>query len=78
MVPRFVTSCLLDEPLRVHGDGSAARDWIYVQDTCEAIDCVAHCDKPLVGEVINIGTGESLSIADRAAGRFGRWGSRKA
>ena len=37
-VPRFVTSCLLDEPLRVHGDGSAARDWIYVQDTCEAID----------------------------------------
>ena len=44
-VPRFVTSCLLDEPMRVHGDGSAARDWIYVQDTCEAIDCVAHCDK---------------------------------
>lgn len=66
-VPRFVTSCLLDEPLRVHGDGSAARDWIYVQDTCEAIDCVAHCDKAaVVGEVINIGTGRSLSIAEVA------------
>jgi len=66
-VPRFVTSCLLDEPLRVHGDGSAARDWIYVQDTCEAIDCVAHCDKAkVVGEVINIGTGVSLSIAEVA------------
>jgi len=66
-VPRFVTSCILDEPLRVHGDGSAARDWIYVQDTCEAIDCVAHCDKAkVVGEVINIGTGVSLSIAEVA------------
>jgi len=47
-VPRFVTSCLLNEPLRVHGDGSAQRDWIYVQDTCEAIDCIAHCDPKLV------------------------------
>ncbi|HEX8027867.1 MAG TPA: dTDP-glucose 4,6-dehydratase [Vicinamibacterales bacterium] len=66
-VPRFVTSCILDEKLRVHGDGSAARDWIYVQDTCEAVDCVAHCDKSkVVGEVFNIGTGVSLSIADVA------------
>ena len=24
MVPRFITSCLLDEPLHVHGDGSAS------------------------------------------------------
>ncbi len=66
-VPRFVTSCLLDEPIRVHGDGSAARDWIYVQDTCEAIDRVAHCEKStVVGEVINIGTEKSLSIAEVA------------
>jgi len=66
-VPRFVTSCLLDESLRVHGDGSAARDWIYVADTCEAVDRVAHCDSKLViGEVINIGTGLSLSVAEIA------------
>jgi energy-coupling factor transporter ATP-binding protein EcfA2 len=37
-IPRFVTSCLLDEPLRVHGDGLAARDWLYVDDTCRALD----------------------------------------
>lgn len=66
-VPRFVTSCILDEPLRVHGDGSAQRDWIYVQDTCEAVDRIAHCDPKLViGEVINIGTGTSMSIAEIA------------
>jgi dTDP-glucose 4,6-dehydratase len=66
-VPRFVTSCLLNEPLRVHGDGSAQRDWIYVGDTCEAIDRIARCDPKLVtGEVINIGTGVSLNIAEIA------------
>ena len=66
-VPRFVTSCLLDEPLRVHGDGSAQRDWIFVQDTCEAIDLVAHADpKVVIGEVINLGTSVSLSIAEIA------------
>ena len=66
-VPRFITSCLLDEPLRVHGDGSAARDWIHVGDTCEAIDLIAHCESGLVlGEVINLGTGVSRSVADIA------------
>jgi dTDP-glucose 4,6-dehydratase len=66
-VPRFVTSCLLDEPLRVHGDGSAQRDFIYVEDTCRAVDKIIHCEPSIViGEVINIGTGLSLSIADVA------------
>ena len=66
-VPRFITSCLLNETLRVHGDGSAARDWIYVQDTCEAVDLAAHCDRNLViGEVLNLGTGVSLSVGDIA------------
>jgi dTDP-glucose 4,6-dehydratase len=66
-VPRFVTSCLLNEQLRVHGDGSAARDWVFVEDTCDAIDRVAHCEPAKVlGEVINVGTGVSLSVADIA------------
>jgi dTDP-glucose 4,6-dehydratase len=66
-VPRFVTSCLLDEPLRVHGDGSAQRDWTYVDDTCDALDTIIHCQPDLVvGEVINIGHGESRSIVDVA------------
>ena len=66
-VPRFITSCMLDEPLRVHGDGSAMRDWVHVSDTCEALDRLAHCDIDTVaGEVINIGTERSVSIADIA------------
>ena len=66
-VPRFVTSCLLNEPLRVHGDGSAQRDWTYVDDTCEALDLVIHCAPELVvGEVFNLGNGESRSIVEVA------------
>lgn len=67
LVPRFVTSCLLDEPLRVHGDGSAMRDWVYVEDTCRAIDTIIHADPKLVdGEVFNVGTAKSLSVLDIA------------
>lgn len=67
VIPRFITSCLLDEPLRVHGDGSAARDFTYVDDTCRALDCIAHCDIEKVrGEVINLGYGSSISLAEMA------------
>jgi dTDP-glucose 4,6-dehydratase len=67
VVPRFITSCLLGEPLRVHGDGSAMRDWTHVEDTCGALDCILHGDLgTLRGEVINIGSGESVSIAEIA------------
>ena len=67
VIPRFITSCLLDEPIRVHGDGSAARDFTYVDDTCRALDCLAHCDlATVVGEVINLGYGESVSLAELA------------
>ncbi|HKB09182.1 MAG TPA: GDP-mannose 4,6-dehydratase [Vicinamibacterales bacterium] len=67
VVPRFITSCLLGEPLRVHGDGSAMRDWTFVDDTCAALDAVMHADlRALRGEVVNIGAGESISIAEIA------------
>jgi len=66
-IPRFVTSCILDEPLTVHGDGSAERDWIFVEDHCRALDMIIHCDLEKVkGQVINIGTGSSISIQDIA------------
>jgi dTDP-glucose 4,6-dehydratase len=63
VVPRFITSCLLDEPLRIHGDGRAERDWLYVEDTCEALDALLHADlAALRGEAINLGAGVSHDI----------------
>jgi dTDP-glucose 4,6-dehydratase len=62
-VPRFVTSVLLGEPLTVHGDGSAKRDWIFVEEHCEALDGLLHADLAKVkGQVINIGSEVDRSI----------------
>jgi dTDP-glucose 4,6-dehydratase len=66
-VPRFITSCILKEPLTVHGDGSAARDWIFVEEHCEALDLLLHTDIGKVrGQVVNIGTGEHRSVLEVA------------
>jgi dTDP-glucose 4,6-dehydratase len=63
VVPRFITSCILNEPLTVHGDGKSQRDWLYVGDLCRALDTVIHCDIGRVRrETINIGTGRSTDI----------------
>ena len=67
VIARFITSCLLNEPMRIHGDGSAQRDWLYVDDTCDAIERVLDCDiETVTGEVFNVGSGKSLSIVDIA------------
>jgi dTDP-glucose 4,6-dehydratase len=67
LVPRFLTSVLLKEPLTVHGDGSAARDFIYVEDNCEAIDLLLHAPQEKVdGEIFNVGTGIHRSISQIA------------
>jgi dTDP-glucose 4,6-dehydratase len=63
LVPRLITSCILGEPLTVHGDGSAARDWLFVRDNCEVLDRLIHADRSkTVGEVFNVGTGHHLSV----------------
>jgi len=67
VIPRFITSCILGEPLTIHGDGSAARDWVYAEDTSRAIDLAIHAPLEKVkGEVFNVGTGQSLRVIDIA------------
>ena len=67
LVPRFITSVLLGEPLTVHGGGEAMRDFIHASDTCRALDLLIHADIEKVrGEVYNLGSGRSLSINDIA------------
>lgn len=67
VIPRFITSCILNEPLTVHGDGSAARDFLYVEDHCDALDRILQADpSALSGEVINLGSENHISILDIA------------
>lgn len=53
LIPLMISNAMQDMELPVYGDGLQVRDWIYVQDHCEAIDLVLHRGK--VGEVYNIG-----------------------
>ncbi len=66
-VPRFITSCILDEKIRIHGDGSASRDYVFVEDVCAAVDLIVHANVEKVkGEVFNVASGTHrtmLSIA---------------
>jgi dTDP-glucose 4,6-dehydratase len=67
LIPRFVTSCILGEPLEVHGDGSASRDWLFVEDHCRALDQIlALPPEKVIGKVLNLGVGESRSIMEIA------------
>jgi dTDP-glucose 4,6-dehydratase len=67
VVPRFITQALDDEPLTVHGDGHASRDWLYVMDDAEAIEAVIAAPiEQVAGEVLNVATGVDISVAEIA------------
>ena len=66
-VPRFIVNCLLGEPITVHGDGSAARDWMFVDDLCRAVTAVLEVElEDVVGQVFNVGTGRHRSVREVA------------
>ena len=53
LIPHMIKLALNDEKLPVYGQGLNIRDWLYVEDHCEAIDLVLHKGK--AGERYNIG-----------------------
>ncbi|HEX7255292.1 MAG TPA: dTDP-glucose 4,6-dehydratase [Gaiellaceae bacterium] len=67
LIPRFILQALADRPLTVHGDGTASRDWLYVEDDAEAIEAVIEAGLDSVaGEVINVATGRDASVSEIA------------
>jgi GDP-L-fucose synthase len=60
LIRRYHEACLKGEPLRVWGDGTAVREFIYADDVASAIRVlINHWKSP---EVVNIGTGIGTSI----------------
>ena len=73
LVPVLITNAIDDMRLPLYNDGSAVRDYIYVDDHCRAIDLVLH-DAP-VGGVYNVGTGEEtrgLQVAEAVLDIMGK------
>ena len=53
LIPHMIKKAINNEKLPVYGKGLNIRDWIYVEDHCEAIDSVYH--DGIAGERYNIG-----------------------
>ena len=51
-IPLMVTNVLLGNKIPVYGDGKQIRDWLYVEDNCDAIDFILHNGR--FGEIYNI------------------------
>ena len=67
VIPRFVVQALRDEPLTIHGDGHASRDWLHVDDHAEAIERLILTDvDSIAGEVINLATGVDVTVGEIA------------
>ena len=55
LIPLIILNALAGKPLPVYGDGRQVRDWLYVEDHCEAIQLVL--ERGRMGETYNIGGG---------------------
>ena len=64
-IPIFIKSILHDEEVTVHGDGSQTRSMSFVTDLVEGtFRAMEH--ENAVGEIINLGNTEELSVLDTA------------
>ncbi len=52
LIPLMTTNAMNDQSLPVYGKGGNVRDWLYVEDHCDAIYRVFHDGRP--GEVYNV------------------------
>jgi dTDP-glucose 4,6-dehydratase len=55
LIPLMILNALDGKPLPIYGDGQQIRDWLHVQDHCEAISLVLN--RGLPGNSYNIGGG---------------------
>ncbi|WP_051514822.1 dTDP-glucose 4,6-dehydratase [Fervidicella metallireducens] len=64
LIPLIIKNAIEKKAIPIYGNGLNIRDWIYVEDNCEAIDLVIRNAK--AGEIYNIGANnerKNISIA---------------
>ena len=62
IIPLFITNALEDRSLPLYGDGRQIRDWLHVEDHCEALLHIMERGEP--GETYNIGGGNEVTNFD--------------
>lgn len=61
VVPRFVKSALVNEPITIYGNGNQTRCFAHVYDVIDAVIAIAFANNT-IGKVINIGNDFEISI----------------
>jgi UDP-glucose 4-epimerase len=74
VLPNFVKQALDNAPITVYGSGTQSRCFCDVRDTVEALMRLMDTERS-VGEVVNIGNTEEISIAELAEAVKARTGS---
>ena len=64
MIPNIINSLLKQIKIPIYGDGKNIRDWLYVDDHCDAIELIFNKGKN--GETYNIGGDYEISNIDLA------------
>ena len=77
VIPRFVKQALSNEAMTVYGDGTQSRTFTHVDDAVKAIVRLLENDAA-IGEVVNIGGVEEVSIRELAEKIKERTGSHSA
>ncbi len=62
LIPLVIINALEGKPLPVYGDGKNIRDWLYVDDHCQAIDTVLKSG--CLGKTYNIGGNNEIKNID--------------
>ncbi len=65
VIPRWTTSLMKGDDIKIYGDGKQSREFIYIDDLVEAYKIIINkmlSSNELAGEVINIGTGVDVNI----------------
>ena len=66
VIPYFTTNVIDDKPIPIYGDGKQSRDYLYVEDCCEALWLLLENGGP--GEAYNIGAGNERTTLQIARG----------
>lgn len=72
-IPLFVTNALEGKTLPLYGKGTNVRDWLYVEDNCQAIDLLMRRGK--LGEAYNVGANnevQNIEIAQKIVELLGK------
>lgn len=65
VIPNFVQKALIGKPIIVHGDGSQSRSFTHISDVLDALVALM-AEERAVGQVVNVGGTEEVTIKDLA------------